>query len=160
MSITARCADAQEEFVRYYRAKRLEAQMSYLERKARIREEQGAVWSLVLQILFWGSLAFVLGHAGLSLAGGKEVVSNTFIALAAGLPVIAGAVRTYKSSREFERNAARHEATLYTLEKLAAHLDSSRTCEESYATIGFCEQVLEADSREWMRLMVSAEWYG
>jgi SMODS and SLOG-associating 2TM effector domain 1 len=160
VSLSAKCGDAQEEFVHYYRAKRLEAQMSYLELKALQREEQGTVWSLVLQVLFWGSLAFVLGHAGLSLAGGKEVVSNTFIALAAGLPVIAGAVRTYKSSREFERNAARHEATLFTLEKLATRLDSSHTCEESYATIGFCEQVLEADSREWMRLMVSAEWYG
>jgi hypothetical protein len=160
VTTSVKCADAQDEFVRYYRAKRLEAQMSYLERKARQREAQGTFWGFVLQVLFWLSLAFVLAHAGLSLGGGKEWVSNLFIALAAGFPVVAGAVRTYKSSREFERNAARHEATLFTLEKLATHLDSSRTCEESYTTIGFCEQVLEADSREWMRLMVSAEWYG
>jgi hypothetical protein len=160
VSVSAKCGEAQDEFVRYYRAKRPEAQMSYLERKARQREVQGTFWGFVLQVLFWLSLAFVLGHAGLSLGGGKEWTSNLFIASAAILPVAAGAVRTYKSSREFERNAARHEATLFTLEKLATRLDSSPSCEESFATIGFCEQILEADSREWMRLMVSAEWFG
>lgn len=163
VATSAKCGDAQDEFIRYYRAKRIEAQMSYLERKARQREEQGVFWGFFLQVLFWVSLAFVLGHAGVSLswkAGDSDFHSNLFIAVAAILPVAAGAVRTYKSSREFERNAARHEATLYTLEKLSAQLDASQSCEESYATVGFCEQVLEADSREWMRLMVSAEWYG
>ena len=159
-----KCPDAQNEFIRYYRAKRLEAQMLYLERKARSREEQGAKWRVWMQFLFWGSLAFVLGHLALTLGADSEheneFVSNSLIALAAWLPAIAGAVRTYKSSREFERNALRHEATLFILEKLAARLDASQSCGENYVTIGFCEQVLEADSREWMRLMVSAEWYG
>lgn len=46
-----------------------------------------------------------------------------------------------------------------------------RVCFISYTTnladgpaifreLGFCEQVLESDLPEWMRLMVEAEWFG
>jgi hypothetical protein len=30
----------------------------------------------------------------------------------------------------------------------------------AFREMGFCEQVLEADHREWQRLMVEAEWFG
>jgi hypothetical protein len=82
------------------------------------------------------------------------------IGLAAGLPVIAAAVRTYRASREFERNSLRHRATLDSLEELERELRTSDDLNQQFRLLGFCELVLEMDCREFIRLLREVEWYG
>ena len=82
------------------------------------------------------------------------------VALAAALPVIAAGFRSYRGSREFERNALRHQATRDSLEALERQLRTSSDLNDKFRLLGFCELVLEMDCREFMRLLSEVEWYG
>jgi hypothetical protein len=82
------------------------------------------------------------------------------IALAAALPVIAAGFRSYRGSREFERNALRHQATRDSVEELERQLRTSSDLNDKFRLLGFCELVLEMDCREFMRLLCEVEWYG
>jgi len=44
--------------------------------------------------------------------------------------------------------------------KLSERLREANDPDTVFREIGFCEQTLEADLREWLRLMVEAEWFG
>jgi Protein of unknown function (DUF4231) len=82
------------------------------------------------------------------------------IGLAAALPVAAAGFRSYRGSREFERNALRHQATRDSLEELERQLRTSSNLNDKFRLLGFCELVLEMDCREFMRLLCEVEWYG
>jgi hypothetical protein len=82
------------------------------------------------------------------------------VGLAAALPVVAAGVRSYRGSREFERNALRHQATRDSLEELERQLRTSSNLNDKFRLLGFCELVLEMDCREFMRLLCEVEWYG
>lgn len=82
------------------------------------------------------------------------------IGFAAALPVIAACFRSYRGSREFERNALRHQATRDSLEELERQLRTSSDLNDKFRLLGFCELVLEMDCREFMRLLCEVEWYG
>ena len=82
------------------------------------------------------------------------------VGFAAALPVIAAGFRSYRGSREFERNALRHQATRDSLEELERQLRTSGNLNEKFRLLGFCELVLEMDCREFMRLLCEVEWYG
>ena len=81
------------------------------------------------------------------------------VGFAAALPVIAAGFRSYRGSREFERNALRHRATRDSLEALEGQL-RTKNLAEKFRVLGFCELVLEVDCREFMRLLCEVEWYG
>jgi hypothetical protein len=66
----------------------------------------------------------------------------------------------WRASREFERNARRHRATLDSLQKLEKELRDANSLAAKFRVLGFCELVLEADCREFMRLLCEVEWYG
>jgi hypothetical protein len=157
------CYEPLREFIRYYCAKRLDAQMKYLTHKRDEDEEQGRLWRLRTGILFFGSFMFVLVHLLLSYiniyAGRQETIkalhdlparashvwnnfskpafvthgiqalnglpifehvwfARFFLVMAALLPAVVAGVRSYRASREYERNALRHGATLHSLQKL------------------------------------------
>jgi Protein of unknown function (DUF4231) len=82
------------------------------------------------------------------------------IGFAAALPVAAAGFRSYRGSREFERNALRHQATRDSLEELERQLRTSSNLNDKFRLLGFCELVLEMDCREFMRLLCEVEWYG
>jgi Protein of unknown function (DUF4231) len=162
---------ALHELVDYYRLKRLHVQMHYLSRKSKSDEKSGSWTALLVQALFFASFAFVLAHVMVHVAvilgakGGTEAEERPFleqclIGAAAGLPVVAAGFRTYRASREFERNALRHRATLDSLEKLEEELRETKALAEKFRLLGFCELMLEADCREFMRLLCEVEWYG
>jgi len=74
--------------------------------------------------------------------------------------VAAAGFRSYRGSREFERNALRHQATRDSLEELERQLRTSSNLNDKFRLLGFCELVLEMDCREFMRLLCEVEWYG
>jgi len=51
--------------------------------------------------------------------------------------------------------------THQVLETMTPHeVRDVKVLQAVYCELGFCEQVLEADLCEWMRLMIEAEWFG
>jgi hypothetical protein len=93
------------------------------------------------------------------------------ILIAASLPVISAGVRTFRSAHQLARNTSRYKAAFEAI-KLPAErleLDAERLYglyAEGHTTIEAhdvfrdlwrCEQILEAEHREWLRLMMEAE---
>jgi hypothetical protein len=83
-------------------------------------------------------------------------------------------IRSFRASREFERNALRHRATLDSLEKLSDRMVETNAYAERFAIdekakaetlarqleiVRYCELVLEYDTCEFMRLLSEVEWY-
>lgn len=164
---TDTCDEALHELIEYYRPKRLHVQMRYLSRKSKSDEESGSWTATLVQTIFFASFAFVLAHVAVHITtagAGTEKSPNLWeqmlIGLAAGVPVVAAAFRAYRASREFERNALRHRASLDSLETLEAQLRETKDLGEKFRVLGFCELVLEADCRDFMRLLSEVEWYG
>ncbi|MFZ0882149.1 MAG: DUF4231 domain-containing protein [Candidatus Acidiferrales bacterium] len=161
------CDEALHELIEYYRPKRLHVQMRYLARKSKADEQSGSWTATLVQTIFFASFAFVLAHVAVHIAGagaGEETAPSlseqVLIGLAAGVPVVAAGFRTYRASREFERNALRHRATLDSLETLEYQLRDTKHLADKFRLLGFCELVLEADCRDFMRLLCEVEWYG
>lgn len=161
------CDEALHELIEYYRPKRLHVQMAYLDRKSSADERTGSTTATIVQTIFFASFAFVMAHIFVHKAtegqpsnADHHLLKQWLIGAAAGLPVIAAALRTYRASREFERNALRHRATLDSLEALERQLRETKDLAGKFRVLGFCEIVLGADCREFMRLLCEVEWYG
>jgi hypothetical protein len=171
------CYEPLKEFIRYYCAKRLDAQMKYLKHKRDEDEEQGVFWRLLTGILFFGSFIFVLVHLFLSyisIFSGRQAtmealrglparashvwhnfskpaflthgiqalnglpifehiwIARIFLVAAALLPAVVAGVRSYRASREYERNALRHGATLHSLQKLSDEMVKAEALVEQF----------------------------
>jgi hypothetical protein len=154
------------EFVAYYRWKRLQAQIDYLRiatESNQRRNDRTRTWP---SVLFFGSVAFVLAHFCVELVGwrtGSEpdaVVARIALLLAASLPVWGAGIRVIRGVFEYGRNASRYESTHNALLELSERLRRADNPGGAFREIGFCEQAMEADLREWVRLMIEAEWFG
>jgi len=96
------------------------------------------------------------------------------ILVAASLPVIGAGVRTFRSANQLARNTSRYKAAFEAIKLPAERLerDAQRLYglyAEGHTTVDAhdvfrdmwrCEQILEAEHREWLRLMMEAEWFG
>jgi hypothetical protein len=150
----------------YYRKKRLMAQITYLRNASQknvARDEKTRSWP---SVLFFGSVAFVLAHFCVELVawrtGGEldTAVGKAALLLAATLPAWGAGVRVIRGVLEYARNASRYESNHNVLLKLSERLREASDSTTVFREIGFCEQTMEADLREWLRLMVEAEWFG
>lgn len=152
-------AVALHELEDYYRRKRLHYQMDYISGAVKRYLERDQKTRLAAPVLFFGSVAFVLVHAAVELANGENL-GKLFIFLAAALPALGAGYRSIRSAHESARNASRDESNHYILSKLSDRLRSAPDAAAAFREMGFCEQIFEANHREWMRLMVEAEWFG
>jgi hypothetical protein len=155
-----RCERSLAELVDYYVPKRLRMQMAYLEQRWPKDEKRGGVTAMFVNLFFFGGFFFVLVHLAMHSVQEHEKMTAWFAAAALGLPIVAAAIRTFRASREFERNAMRHHATFDSLSAMSSELAGAKDLETKFRIIGFCETILEADCREFMRLVAEAEWYG
>jgi hypothetical protein len=148
--------EERRELLDYYWRQRLDFQRTYLIGHARkFRNWDRMTW-LLGSVLFFGSLAVVLAHV---------VVENfkhlpALVLIAALLPVFGAGVRTYRAGTETARNAGRCEATHQNLCELSDGLRNATDANAQLRVLDCCEQVLEADVHEWMRLMTELEWFG
>jgi hypothetical protein len=159
------CHDALREIIQYYCDKRLTTQMKYLAAKSGEEETGGVLTRRLTRIFFFAGFGFILLHSVLSLTwekglDGRPKLALGLVALAVLLPALVAGVRTYRASREFERNALRHSATLYSLKALNDEMDQARNLARKFRVARSCELVLEFDSFEFMRLLREVEWYG
>lgn len=160
------CHEALQEIIQYYCDKRLGTQMDYLAAKSEEEEKGGALTALLTNILFFVSFGLVLFHLLLILIRDKEgssanpTLTSLLLLGAAVLPAVVAGIRTYRASREFERNALRHRATLHSLEGLNVEMGKAKNLARKFRIARSCELILEFDSCEFMRLLREVEWYG
>jgi hypothetical protein len=167
--------DAQllERLLRYYLTERLEGQIAFFRSRAQAFERRLAWVRPFPVLLFYLSFVGVAVDATLQAVAGDSPQVKTAIALLAaaalGLPVVSAAMRTIVLSRELARNSSRYAAKLHALTHLNVQLNVALKEIQSGVTpdrgaailrdLSCCEYLLESDHREWIRLMVEAEWY-
>lgn len=150
------------EVVVFYRTSRLHGQMVHLATRAMADSHHNTRTETLGLLFFWSSIVCVIAHVVLQLGAGdvKEEAAKSLVAAAAVLPAFAAAVRTYRNGREFARNVSRYETTKSVLERMSHALQAPKGSLEAIREVAFCEYVLEMESREFMRLMMYAEWFG
>lgn len=173
------------ELIDYYLRKRLCNQMNWFNTRAQQLSQRDRVLKRLPPWLFFGSVFAALLHfmydelvnlgrapAQVSVLGASIGVSIALVLVAVILPVLGGGFRTLRSAYQFARNTSRYTATLEGLkpsyDALRAELKKLQApgagvAQVSASTIFYhmwrCEQVLEAEHREWLRLMMQAEWF-
>ncbi len=177
--------EALQEIIHYYCEKRLKTQMDYLAYNSGIEEQDGSMPHLWMSIIFFVGFGFILIHLGLDLghfllvnwdllrhlnllgalneakAGEVHtVITEVLVAVAVLCPAVVAGLKTFRASREFERNALRHRATLHSLEGLNQKMSEARNLARKFRIARTCELILEFDSSEFMRLLREVEWYG
>jgi hypothetical protein len=153
--------------VDYYLKTRLEKQMHYFElRMAQQQSRKNKWYRKILPWFFFGSVAVTLVHfIAKRLDWGKEDIIVVFLFLAAALPALSAGIRTCRSAHEYARNAMRYEAKLLALRHFEKRLVRKGAKQELdvhriFHALWCCEQIFEFEHREWLRLMLEAEWYG
>ena len=161
----------------YYHDTRLAAQLDYLATKAEARSHRAELVGRLPQMLFFATaglillhFAFdaphVLGTIGFHPAILKEAPSLpgwlavSLILLAVALPASGAMFRTIFAAREMGRNATRSSAKLKALEEMSASIREEDEPSGILRNLWLCEYVIESDHREWLRLMIDAEWFG
>ncbi|MEK6280030.1 MAG: hypothetical protein AABN95_06715 [Acidobacteriota bacterium] len=169
----------------YYLQKRLRIQKRYFGQQARRHDKSNSYTRLPAPIFFFVSVFFALlhvviegvtklGHEGDAVQHQESIIAVVLIAAAAILPVCGGGIRTARAAFEFSRHTLRFRAKYNALSKLEeslelhrdklAQLDSGEQADAAlaeaiYGDLWMCELVLETEQREWLRLMIEAEWF-
>jgi hypothetical protein len=149
----------------YYQEKRLCLQLRYFERQAKRRY----LWDWLTRVLplwlFFASIGAALLHFIYDVVfpthqESYDTATLLMLMLAACLPVIAAAIRLLRTTHEFGRNTLRFRATSHELKKLLDRLQKEADPQAKLEILHKTERALQAERREWLRLMIEAEWFG
>lgn len=183
-SYTAAPEDLRE-LIDYYVRKRLCNQMNWFNKRAQQFSHRDQALKRLPPLLFFGSVFAALVcfmYDGLvNLAGEPAQISvlgvsiGVIVALslvAAILAVLGGGLSRFRSAFEFARNTSRYTAALEGLkpsyDALKAELQNLEATGGGVAQTSASaifhhmwrsEQIVEAEHREWLRLMIHADWY-
>jgi len=176
----AASAESIRELRAYYHDTRLAAQLDYLAAKAEARSHRAELVGRLPQMLFFATAGLILLHfafeaphvLGWLLAIGSHAavreeapslagwLTVALVLLAVALPASGAMFRTIFAAREMGRNATRSSAKLKALEEMSASIREEDEPSEILRHLWLCEYVIESDHREWLRLMIDAEWFG
>ncbi|HWZ96508.1 MAG TPA: hypothetical protein VN025_01980 [Candidatus Dormibacteraeota bacterium] len=180
---------AAADLLEYFRKKRLSVQTNYFLKKSKEAEQKNWVTRRFPAVLLLASFAFAFFHFGLDLyvkiaatavatAGSAQSAAEdcsaacnsltgttsaafALIAFAACAPVLGSAIRTYRNAYEFARNSLRFLANFRELDFRSGKLShAGQSTKEILKQLWKVEDTLEREHREWLRLMIEAEWYG
>jgi hypothetical protein len=158
--------DTLKQLAGYYAARRLDTQMEFFSRRAEGNETWDWWTRHLPPILFFGSVGLALAHFVYDLVSwawpGLDLPSTSsvwLVVLAAALPIISAAIRTYRTAKEYGRNSIRYRGKLVALRRLAERLEKEKDPDAIVRDLWCCEQILESEHREWLRLMIESEWY-
>lgn len=162
-------AIAIQALVGYYRDKRLYYQANgYFKKRAERNEMINKYTEKVPEIFFFLGIVAVFGHFIIDLflvsSHAMHTLSISMIFLAIAFPVLAAGLRTYRAAHQFGRSAvlyrAKYGALLQYDLNLSEELEKDVIDGEAILQILWqCENFLEAEHREWLRLVIEAEWY-
>lgn len=166
--------NARRALAAYYQQKRLLNQGAYFERKGK---QARASWAVKMrhqrERIFFVTIGFVLFHFAADYlaswteqqhhaeaARAWEVASLWGIVVAAVLPVAGIGVRAWSAAFELTRKARSFEAKHQAMHKAVARLgDGGDGLPVILAHIQHDELFLEQEHREWLRLLLDAEWF-
>lgn len=158
------CAGADiSPFLAYYLDRRLNVQRQYFERAIKAQKDSDHFVHKLPTLLFVASVVAAFAHIVLAVATGAHAgwlgfTSTVMIFLAAALPVLGAGIRVYRGAFEFARNAMRFDAKLIALNSYAKRLGDRIDVTDALETVWNCEQIIESEHREWLRLMTEVEW--
>ncbi len=157
----------------YYLRKRVNYQACYFKKQsARHAKQVGRLRHFGLP-LFFASVISVLVHFGADVrahtlieigqtdaAQWWELIAVWALALAAALPVIGVGVRTWTTAMEHARSASLFAAKHQALVRVHKHIEQDATDSTAVMRhIAHVEYFLENEHREWLRLLLDAEWF-
>ena len=157
-----------EGLVNFYRRTRLSAQRAYFQKRA---EENPWSWDnpRLLPVFFFSSVGAVFLHFALEIAAfaaknpsSRTTLQSASVLLLLGaalLPALWAGIRTWRSAHEFARNAMRAAASLGVLTHYSEMLGREKDPARLFTTLDLCETFLDGEQREWLRLMLEADWY-
>lgn len=155
--------DTLKSLVDYYRKKRLYVQMSFFNKRVRQYKGIERFAKNIPPMLFFLSVLCVFGHFMIDIFYSRydlHFLSVLLIVLAASFPVIGAGIRTLRYAHEFSRSASLYQAKYNALLHLDERLDKESGCQGALHILWLCEQFLEGEHCEWLRLMLEAEWFG
>jgi hypothetical protein len=157
----------------YYRRKRADFQAAYFDRQSH-KLSRGSRWlhPAGLPLFFISTLA-VLVHFAVDLMGGGaeshstatgahglELVGIWALTCAALLPVLSLCMRAWMGAFEYSRSAHLFKAKQRVLADGSVALCADQAnCALTVRRIAFMEHTLEQEHREWLRLLIEAEWF-
>ncbi|QYZ78076.1 hypothetical protein E2N92_00835 [Methanofollis formosanus] len=164
------CDDsALRNLVDYYRKKRLYYQANgYFKKRAERNEKINRYTEKVPEIFFFLGIVAVFCHFIIDLflvsSHAMHTLSIVMIFLAIAFPVLAAGLRTYRTAHQFGRSAALYRAKYGALLQYDRNLSDElgKDVIDGKAILQIlwqCENFLEAEHREWLRLVIEAEWY-
>ena len=150
-----------ESFRQVYLQLRLAPQWSYLTSAESRHERFDRKTRNIPTFLFFLSIGCVGLHAAFHPFPGHtaEFFGATFVLLGTLFPIIASGLRTYREAIQVSRNASRFSSKAYAMELLRDQLLRAATFEQTLTICWHAEQILESEHREWLRLMIDAEWF-
>jgi len=148
----------------YYHRARLLPQIEFFRQRSASYGKADDLTKAIPSWLFFASILAVLLHflAGIFLGADTagHGIGLLFTIFAASLPVVGGGVRTVRLANEFARSACLYRAKRSVLQRLEAGFHAANDHQALLGLMGESEQFLENEHKEWLRLMVEAEWYG
>jgi hypothetical protein len=168
--------DTLDSLVDYYLTKRLDKQIDYFSQAGR-RRVRHRLLRWLPQVCFFVGVAMAFGHFGIEVykhgqgeqraGSGQEkpadsgnATSELLIILAAAFPVVGAGFRTFYLAFEPHRNVLRSQAKYHVLDNLKQELQGDTDAGAKFLALWDCERTMEAEHREWLRLMIEAEWFG
>jgi hypothetical protein len=157
------------DLVGYYVERRLRYQKGYFPSHGRPRGFPSWFLRNVGQYLFVLTGLAVILHFGLdklgahfpdAMRGLAQSISPWILFAAALLPALGATIRALRLANEADRNRERARAKEIALRGMIIALTVDHSQEGILTHLWTCEQVLEWDHREWVRLMTEAEWFG
>ncbi len=163
----------------YYREKRLQHQVAYFKQQYERNVQRDQFWRRVPQWLFAGSVIIVALHVTIeavtylyskyvtqlptALPSSVGLGLDAVVACAVLLPAVAAGIRTWRSANETTRNISRFRAKYLALSNIMQRLDSgalkdAAEAEAALRDLWYAEQIMDSEHREWLRLMLEAEW--
>jgi hypothetical protein len=156
-----------KELLEYYRTRRLQFQLRFFRKRADHYLKRHRFTRYLSPLLFFGSVGAVLVHFGYDLVSHDHVIgterlpaiSRGLIVLAASLPVLGGMIRTFAEAYQFARNTYRYRAKAVALTSIDSDLELAIEPRSQFLGLWLSEETLENEHREWLRLMLDAEWF-
>ncbi len=161
---SARPAQLPEPVIQLYADHRLEGQARYFAERARSHRRFHRLTGRIALPAFVLSVVASLAHFAVHLTGERmsfERLGALLLIASAAIPVLANGFRLMHGALEPARNFTRYLSKQRTLVHLIRRLrERNQAPADLLRDCAFGEQVLEFEHREWLRLMMEAEWIG
>lgn len=143
----------------YYRAKRVDFQANFHFRKSKkLKKHIGHMHHASLP-LFVVSIVMVILHTILH-AAHQEIAAQVALTLAAAIPVVSFGIRAWVSAFEHAKSVSLCTAKYQALDAVSRRIEAdSSDVVFTLQNIEAVEHYLENEHREWLRLMLDAEWF-